>query len=89
MNVHIRGRFTRDLKKRKGDAALRAEVRAAVAAADAARNADDIPDFTWLRGFPGFGRVRVGRFRLGVFVDGADIDFVRCLPRGKIYDAFP
>ena len=89
MNVYIRGRFTRDLKKRKGDHALLAKVRSVLAAADAARGVDDLPEFAWLQGHPGFGRIRVGRFRLGVFLDGADIDFVRCLPRGKIYDVFP
>ena len=34
-------------------------------------------------------RIRVGRFRIGFFLEGDAIEFVRCLPRKDAYRHFP
>ena len=89
MTVTIDNAFRRDLKRRKGDAALLDRVKAVVLAAEGAARAGDIPGFRALSGNPGYGRIRVGRDRLGVRVDGDAIRFLRCRPRNDIYRVFP
>ena len=89
MTVTIDPAFRRDLKKRKGDAALLKGVRAAVLAAEAAAKVGDLPGFKFLSDGRGYGRIRVGRHRLGVKVDGNVVRFFRCLPRDRIYQFFP
>ncbi len=42
-----------------------------------------------LKGFRSAYRVRVGDYRIGVFVDGNYVDFVRVLHRREIYRFFP
>jgi mRNA interferase RelE/StbE len=38
---------------------------------------------------PGCFRLRVGSYRLGLFVEGDQVELVRCLHRREIYRFFP
>ena len=89
MTVEFDAAFARDLKKRKGDVVLLTRIRAAVLAAEAAAGVGDLPNFQFLAGGGGYGRIRVGDFRLGAKVDGRTFRFMRCLHRSDIYRAFP
>lgn len=62
---------------------------AAVLAAEAAAIVKDLPGFKFLSAGRGYGRIRVGGYRLGVKIDGGAIRFFRCLPRDQIYQFFP
>jgi ribosomal-protein-alanine N-acetyltransferase len=42
-----------------------------------------------LRGSSDFYRIRVGDYRIGVAVEGDEVEFVRCLHRRDIYGYFP
>lgn len=34
-------------------------------------------------------RIRIGRFRIGIFIVKGTVEFTRVLPRDKIYKYFP
>ena len=88
MKVAFRRSFERDLRKIR-DPALRKRVQEAIERVEAATALRDIPNLERLSGASGFGRIRIGDFRLGVAFDGDEIDFVRFLHRREIYRFFP
>jgi mRNA interferase RelE/StbE len=54
-----------------------------------ARSLSEVRNLKQLKGHPGFCRIRVGRFRLGIEIVGDTAIFLRCLPRKEIYRRFP
>jgi mRNA interferase RelE/StbE len=69
----------RDLQKIR-DESLRRRVREAIEHVEAAET---------LREASGFYRIRVGDYRIGIAVEGDEVEFVRCLHRRDIYRYFP
>ncbi len=51
--------------------------------------AEDISGFKWLTGYPSYGRIALGKYRIGVKVSGNKIDFLCILHRSEIYERFP
>ncbi|MEM1114943.1 MAG: type II toxin-antitoxin system RelE/ParE family toxin [Bacteroidota bacterium] len=88
MTVVFRKSFLRDLKKLK-DPTVRARVRAVIEAVEAADALADLPDVKKMSGSSGFYRVRLGAYRIGLAVDGDEVEFVRVLGRKDIYRYFP
>lgn len=88
MTVSFRKSFLRDLKKLK-DAKVRDLVREAIEAVEAAGSLEDVPDVRKMSGSRGYYRVRVGSHRIGLVVEGEEVEFVRVLDRKSIYRYFP
>lgn len=42
-----------------------------------------------LMGFKTAYRIRMGDYRIGIFIEGDTVEFVRIVHRKKIYDVFP
>jgi mRNA interferase RelE/StbE len=80
--------FLRDVERLR-DAQVRARVARAIEAVEAADGLADLVQFKWLSGYPGFGRIRAGDWRLGVTVSGDLVTFVLCLHRREVYRYFP
>ena len=80
--------FARDLRKVR-DRRLRKQIARAIEHAEEADEPEEIPQFKRLSGVAGFGRIRVGDWRLGVIIEGDTITFVRCLHRREVYRYFP
>ncbi len=78
----------RDLKKIQ-DEALRRRVKEAIEKVEAAETLRELPNLTKLSGTSGFYRIRVGDYRIGIAVEGDEVEFVRCLHRRDIYRYFP
>jgi mRNA interferase RelE/StbE len=78
----------RDLKKIQ-DEALRRRVKEAIEKVEAAETLRNLPNLTKLSGTSGFYRIRVGDYRIGIAVEGDEVEFVRCLHRRDIYRYFP
>jgi len=78
----------RDLKKIQ-DEALRRRVKEAIEKVEAAETLRELPNLTKLSGTSGFYRIRVGDYRIGIAVEGDEVEFVRCLYRRDIYRYFP
>lgn len=88
MKATFRKSFERDLKRIREPALLR-RIRETIERIEAADTLQDVPNFERLSGFSGFGRIRVGDYRMGVAVEGGELDLVRFLHRREIYRFFP
>jgi mRNA interferase RelE/StbE len=88
MKVTFRKSFLRDLKKVKDQGVLEG-VREAIELVEAADEPQAINSLKKLSGADNFYRIRIGEFRSGVTIEGATVEFVRCLPRRDLYRFFP
>ena len=88
MTASFRKSFLRDLKKLK-DAKVRGRVREVIEAVEKADSLADLPDVRKMSGSSGYYRIRVGHHRIGLAVEGDEVEFVRVLDRKDIYTYFP
>ena len=88
MKVTFRQSFARDLKKVKTQAVLD-RVRRAIEQVEATSTTQEFRDLKKMSGAGNFYRIRVGDYRLGVVVEGSQVEFVRCLLRRDLYRFFP
>ncbi len=88
MNIEFRKTFEKDLRK-INDRSLLAKVKSVIIAVEAANSLDDIANLKKLKGDEGYFRIRIGDYRLGLFLDGETILFVRIIHRREFYRYFP
>lgn len=88
MRLRFRSSFVRDLKKVRNPAAL-AAVKKAVEQIEQATSVSDIDQFRKLSGAPGYYRIRVGDYRIGLAEWEDGLECVRCLHRRDIYRYSP
>ncbi len=88
MTATFRKSFLRDLKKLK-DAKVRGRIREVIEAVEEADSLSDLPDVKKMSGGSGYYRVRIGSHRIGLAVEGEEVEFVRVLDRKDIYKYFP
>lgn len=79
--------FERDLKK--SPSILISEVLAIYNQVGKAQNLKDIPNLKKLSGYKNAYRIRVGEYRIGLYVEDETVVFARILPRKEIYRFFP
>lgn len=88
MKVLFRRSFERDLKKTR-DRTVLAQVRSAIENVESADGLLDVHNLEKMSGSSGYYRIRIGDYRIGVAIDGDEVEFVRCLHRREIYRYFP
>ena len=88
MTVTFRASFVRDLEAIR-DARLLRRVAKVVQALESAGSPAEIPQLKQLRGHARLYRVRIGDWRMGLHIDGNQVDCVRMLHRRDIYRYFP
>ena len=88
MTVSFRKSFLRDLKKLR-DAEVRSRIREVIESVEEAGSLADLSDVKKMSGGSGYYRVRVGSYRVGLAVEGEEVEFVRVLNRKDIYKHFP
>ncbi len=88
MRVRFRRSFARDLKAIHDDALLD-RVQHVIEAVEKAQSLKEVTGVAKLAGTSEFYRVRVGEFRIGLAIEGDEVEFVRCLHRREIYRYFP
>ena len=88
MRAVFRKSFVRDAKKLK-DQRAGEHVRAVIEAVESASALVDVPNLAKMSGASGYYRVRIGDYRIGLFVEGDDVEFVRVLHRKDVYRYFP
>ena len=88
MRTAFRKSFVRDVKKLK-DARVSKQVQSVIETVESASELGDIPNLKKLSGASGYYRVRVGDYRIGLFVKDDGVEFVRVLHRKDIYRRFP
>lgn len=88
MKTFFRQSFLRDLKKVK-DQAILARIHKVIARAEEAAGTEGIRELKKISGSADFYRIRVGDYRLGVAIEGTQVDLIRCLHRREVYRFFP
>ena len=88
MKVEFRKTFEKDLKKCRDKALLR-KIKATIEAVETASTLEDIANLKKLQGVDGYFRIRLGSYRIGLFLQDETLRFVRCLHRREFYRYFP
>ena len=88
MKAVFRKSFERDLKKIK-DKTLLAKIRQSIEEVETAASITKVNGAKKLSSTRGFYRIRIGEYRIGLVLGAAEVEFVRCLHRRKIYRYFP
>ncbi len=89
MKMLFREGFWRDVNKEIKDKKTIVRIDEVIEEAVAAASISAMKNVKKLKGAANAYRIRVGGFRLGVFVEDDVIEFVRCLPRKDMYRYFP
>ena len=88
MEIKIDKSFQKDTKRIK-DKTILQKVANTIANVQRARNLDEIKNLTKIKGTTSMYRIRIGDYRLGIFVSESSVEFIRCLHRKDIYKYFP
>lgn len=88
MRTRFRTSFERDLRKVR-DRQVLTRVAAAIREIEGAESLGDLRSVKPLVGSPGFYRIRIGDYRLGMLVEGEAVEIVRFLHRREVYRYFP
>ncbi len=88
MQVEFRKTFKQDLKSLKDGKVLK-RIQQVVEEVEGAKSLLEIRNIKVLQGYEGFYRIRVGDYRIGLFVDNGIVAFVRILHRKEVYRFFP
>ena len=88
MQVEFSKTFKQDLKNLKDSKVLK-RIQKVVEEVELANALSEIRNIKLLQGHEDFYRIRVGDYRVGLFVEGEVVAFVRVLHRKEVYRYFP
>jgi mRNA interferase RelE/StbE len=88
MQVEFRKTFKQDLKNLKDGKVLK-RIQKVVEEVELANALSEIRNIKLLQGHEDFYRIRVGDYRIGLFVEEETVAFVRVLHRKEVYRYFP
>ena len=88
MKIAFRSSFGRDLKK-IDERLILDQVRQVIEDVETASSLRAIDNLKKMSGGGKYFRIRVSDYRIGIVVEGDEIEFVRCLHRRDIYRFFP
>ena len=88
MKTAFQSSFAKDLRS-INNRDLHHRVTELIQTVEQAADLSEIPNLKRLRAAGSYYRVRVGEYRVGLFVRGGVVYFVRCLHRKEIYRYFP
>lgn len=87
MEVKFRDSFNRDIKTL--DKKLKSKIESVIINAENAEKITQLGNLKKLKGHPTAYRLRIGDYRIGLFIKGNVIEFTRCLHRRDMYRYFP
>ena len=88
MRVLYEKSFLKDLKKRK-DRSLKKRVEEVISEVKKANDRNDLKTVEKLKGHDSAYKIRIGDYRMGLFIENEYIIFSRLLHRKEIYKKFP
>lgn len=88
MKVRIDKSFERDVKKIK-DKALLGKIADTIEQVQTSGTIEEIRNIKKLKSSSDYYRIRLGDYRIGIFIDEEVVDFIRLLHRKDIYNQFP
>ena len=87
MKYDYENSYLRDAKKLSES--LREPLQNVILSVKEAKTLKDIPNLKKLSGYNNVYRIRIGDYRIGLYVEGDILIFARILPRKEIYRFFP
>ena len=88
MNIHADEKFLKDLQKNVSKQ-IRQRVERKIKELQITQNLHSVAQVKALSGHPGYYRIRIGDYRLGLRAEQGEIWLVRLLHRSEIYRYFP
>ncbi len=88
MIVRVDKSFEKDTDKIR-DRKLLQKIVDCIRQVEEAKSPAEIQNLKKLSGFSTYYRIRIGEFRIGVFIKGNEVIFERCLHRKDIYRYYP
>jgi mRNA-degrading endonuclease RelE of RelBE toxin-antitoxin system len=88
MKVKFREKFEKDLDDILNQDVLD-EIVKAIEDVEKACKPQEIANFKKLKGGKGAFRIKINRYRIGLYIVKDVVEFTRVLPRDKIYSYFP
>ena len=88
MKTAFRSTFIKDLKAIR-DKALLSRVQEVIEAAENADTLTSLRNLKRIKGANNYYRVRIGEYRIGLYLEAEAVTFVRFLHRREIYRYFP
>ena len=80
--------FLRDLEKLK-DNKTKQQIKAQIEQIKSAEKQSEITQLKKIKGHPYAYRIRIGNYRMGLFIEKDVVTFVRFVKRNDIYKLFP
>ena len=88
MEVEFRKSFEKDLSKLRNQALL-AKIKAVILEIEEAEALEDVSNVKKLKADGDYYRLRVGDYRVGIFIDEYVVVLVRVIHRKEVYRYFP
>lgn len=88
MKIEFLSKFNQDLN-RIHLKSVRNSLLKVIELTQSAETLPEIPNLKRLQGFKSAYRIRIGDYRIGIFIAGNTIQFARVLNRKEIYKYFP
>lgn len=88
MKIEFLSKFNQDLN-RIHLKSVRNSLLKVIELTQSAETLAEIPNLKKLQGFKSAYRIRIGDYRIGIFIAGNTIQFARVLNRKEIYKYFP
>jgi mRNA interferase RelE/StbE len=88
MKIEFLSKFNQDLNKIHLKS-VRNSLLKVIELTQSAETLAEIPNLKKLQGFKSAYRIRIGDYRIGIFIEGNTIQFARVLNRKEIYKYFP
>jgi len=88
MNVKFEKKFQKDILNISNITTLN-NLERIIFAVKEAKKISDIPNIKKLKGTKTAYRIRVGDYRMGVYIENDTVEFICILPRNIVYRHFP
>ncbi len=88
MKIKFREKFEKDIDNIKNHDVLEDIIRA-IENVEAAMNPHEIANIKKMKGDKTAFRIRIGKYRIGIYIINGVVEFTRVLPRDQIYRYFP
>jgi mRNA-degrading endonuclease RelE of RelBE toxin-antitoxin system len=89
LEVHYRQAFLKDLRKLNRQPVYNRLFEIAFTTLPEAKTLNDVTNVKTMTGYPNRYRIRVGEYRIGVEVQGDQVEVMRVLHRREFYRYFP
>jgi mRNA interferase RelE/StbE len=88
METKFREKFEKDIEDISNQDVLD-DIAKAIDNVEKAQKPQDITNIKKMKGDKTAFRIRIGKYRIGIFITKGVVEFTRVLPRDKIYKYFP